>query len=452
MSRRSRTSSRERRPGSGNTAPPPHFHPDAPLLRQLQAHGYELDQMLRCALERAASRPDVEPEDCGMPDSYLLLAAYHLNTTITQLVDLNNADLNLFHDYRLAPRCPSAEVVPGRRLCNVLNRAVARSTKKTIGVGDFLRAVVEIALDEDGAWEAPGFPGQVIHETFSIETLMWGLGYTAWTPVDQAPRVRTILDAIRGRNPDEDLNYILAIENDRIVFRATSQLGTFTQRTDSGLLASQRGLLTHFKTQYAGFTAAEVLELEDLINRPRTREQELQEFFEAHPHFLRIWDHREVFPHVYLSRHEEGDLIPDFVLLDRELQKATVMDLKLPSAKLIVHKDNRVRFAAAVSEARAQLQEYRRWFEERQNRQRLRDRLGMEIYQPRLAVVIGRSSDFASPYERQKVGADERDIEVVTYDDILAFARRRMMLIADATETGGPEKRSPITRGRRRPR
>jgi len=394
----------------------PYFHTKAPLLVQLEAQGYELDQKLRCALDISASNPDIEPEDCGFPDSYLLLAAYRLNTTITELVDLQEERFNLFHEYRLAPRCTAAEVVPGQRLCNVLNWATDSKVKKTIGVGDFLRAVVEIALDEDGAWEVPGFYEQVIHDTFSVETLMWGLGYTAWTPVNKAPKVRTILDSIQGRNPDEDLDYVLTLEHDRIVFRATSPIGTFVQQNNSGLPVSQRALLTHFKTQYAGFTVPEVLELEDLINRSGTKELELQRFFEAHPHFLRIWDHREVFPHVYLSREEEGDLVPDFILLDQDLQKATIVDLKLPSAKLIVHSDNRVRFAAAVSEARSQLLEYRRWFENSKNRKNLRERLGMEIYSPRLAVVIGRSSEFSSDYERQKLSADEHDLNVVTYD------------------------------------
>ncbi|MEI4920424.1 DUF4263 domain-containing protein, partial [Klebsiella pneumoniae] len=91
---------------------------------------------------------------------------------------------------------------------------------------------------------------------------------------------------------------------------------------------------------------------------------------------------------------------------DRELQKATIVDLKLPAAKLIVHKENRVRFAAAVSEARAQLLEYRRWFDDPRNRKRIRERLGMEIYAPRLAVVIGRSSEFSGALERQKLAAD----------------------------------------------
>lgn len=405
-----------------------YFNTHEPLLQQLDDSGYEFDQMMRTALDLAASNPDVEPEDSGFPDSYLLVAAYRLNTVLTELVNLDDIRLNLFHDYSLAPKCAATEVIPGQRLCNVLNRAVLSAKKNTIGVGDFLKAVVRISIDDE-PWDAIGFPGQVIHETFSIETLMCGLGYTPWTPIEDAPRVRNILDALDGRDPREDLDYFLTLENNRIVFRATTPLGSFTQQRESGLLVPQHAALTHFQSQFGTFTPAEVLELEDLINNTRTQEQQLQSFFESHPHFLRIWDHREVFPHVYLSREEEGSLVPDFILLDRDAQAAMILDLKLPRAKLIVHQDNRVRFAAAISEAKAQLLEYRRWFEESRNRKSLKQTVGMEIYNPRLAVVIGRSSCFAGEYERQKLAHDNRDLEIVTYDDILTRAKRRLMTI-----------------------
>src|SRR5207253_2169301 len=93
--------------------------------------------------------------------------------------------------------------------------------------------------------------------------------------------------------------------------------------------------------------------------------------------------------------------------------RATILDLKLPAAKLVRHQDNRLRFASAVSEARSQLLEYRDWFEDKHNRAKVRDRLGVEVYRPRLAVIIGRSSEFTSAYERQKLNSRETDIEIV---------------------------------------
>ena len=123
----------------------------------------------------------------------------------------------------------------------------------------------------------------------------------------------------------------------------------------------------------------------------------------------------------------DGALVPDFILTNPEIQQAMILDLKLPKPKLVRHQDNRVRFAGAVMEARAQLLEYRDWFENKGHRERLVGRLGMEVFRPRLGVIIGRSSDFRCALDRQKLNSLTPDVEVLTYDDVLAFAKRRLL-------------------------
>lgn len=164
-------------------------------------------------------------------------------------------------------------------------------------------------------------------------------------------------------------------------------------------------------------------------NEPKTKEQTLQKFFERYPHFFRRWDYREVCPHVYLTRDDEnqGPLIPDFILTNRDAMEAFVVDLKLPSAKIVRNQRNRRRFSACVLEAKAQLLEYSRWFEHRLHRERLREIIGMSIYRPQLAVVIGRSDDFTDELDRQRLRDSE--VSIVTYDDILEMARRRMRIL-----------------------
>ena len=51
----------------------------------------------------------------------------------------------------------------------------------------------------------------------------------------------------------------------------------------------------------------------------------------------------------------------------------------------------------------------------------------MEIYRPQLTVVMGRSSEFADEFDRQRLSTTCPDVEVVTYDDVLTFARRRLV-------------------------
>jgi hypothetical protein len=187
------------------------------------------------------------------------------------------------------------------------------SVTQTIGVGHFLKGIADVSLNKE-VWSTELYRGAVFHNTFSIETLLWGLGHSAWTPLEEAPEVRAVLEQVQQYDPIEDFQYILSLEDNQIVFRPVSILGDYVVQHSGGRVLEARALLTHFKDQYCGFTNDEIQELESLINNPRTRELELQEFFEVHPHFFRMWDFREIHPHVYLVREDDEPLIPDFIL------------------------------------------------------------------------------------------------------------------------------------------
>jgi hypothetical protein len=401
------------------------FNQRKPLLHQLERAGLEFDQQLMRALEISASKPDLSPEDRGFPDSYLTLALYRLNTVLTRLISLDDRRYNLFHEYKLAPRCKPEEVVPGRRLSAVVEAATQEASPgKVVGVGHFLKAVVSLSLDRSPST----YMGAAIHNTFSVETLLWGLGYNAWTSIDDAPEVRQLMEALAGRDPVQDHQYLLTVEKGRVVFRTGSVLGAYTMEGHNGK-ETRLAVLPHLADNYTGFLPSEILELEDLLNHPRVKEAELQDYFERHPRFFRMWQCQDVYPHVYLTREDDGDLIPDFLLVDPTLQKAVMLDLKLPGKQIVIGGKNRRRLAAPVMEARAQLLTYRDWFEDPHNRAKLKDRVGIEIFRPHLSVVIGRRNEFASELERQRIAAEHADLELVTYDDILEFAKRRLLLV-----------------------
>lgn len=63
------------------------------------------------------------------------------------------------------------------------------------------------------------------------------------------------------------------------------------------------------------------------------------------------------------------------------------------------------------------------------NREQLKSQMGMVIYEPHLAVIIGRASEFLDEYDRQKLASRHPDIEVVTYDDLVRYAERRKITI-----------------------
>jgi hypothetical protein len=205
--------------------------------------------------------------------------------------------------------------------------------------------------------------------------------------------------------------------------RPTEFVLLLAERSESGIVMPTDSVLP---LQGLGlFTSEEIVELQELIDSPACKENDLQKFFEKHPHFFSRWDCPLIHSQIRLPQGDGGDLIPDFLLCNPERHRAALVDLKLPQAKLVRRQKNRVRWSGAVAEAKAQLTTYRRWFQEQAHRQLLLPNAGMEVYRPSLAVIIGRFSEFEDPLDRQKLAEEMPDIEVVTYDEISDWAERR---------------------------
>jgi hypothetical protein len=401
-----------------------------PLTAQMQKLGVEFDQQLLHAFKISASKPNISPEDTGFPDSYVTLALYRSNSILTRLVKLQEDNYNLFQEYKLAPKCTFNDIKPGRKLCRVLDNALKLAhPSNIIGVGHYLRAIVDQTLYDNIDME---FMGASIHNNFSIEVILKGLGYSPWTDLDKTPEVKYILKGLKNRNPISDFNYLLTTEKNRLIFRPTSILDSFQMSTRLKKVDRSLAVLTHLKDQYGGFLDSEILEFEDLINNSKSNENDIQKFLENHPHFFRNWNFREVYSQVYLTRDDYGPLIPDFLLIDRELQKSMILDLKLPTKKIVIDKFNRTKFSSTFEEGKAQLLEYRDWFEDSRNRLKIKEKYDFEVYRPNLAVVIGRKSDFTYELSRQKLQSREKDVELYTYYDISEIARRRIMLIKNS--------------------
>jgi hypothetical protein len=398
----------------------------------LRTSGVEFDQKLHRAFRQAAQ--------WEIFDSNIFHALNVMNVVSTQLIDINaysrriarssrgNRGLGMMHlvsgwdgDYK--DRRPL-----GFALETILNTAYTnRSHDSTISSADFLRALASDCLTR---LDSIGRP-----RTADLLALIYCGEENA--PLSQSALAMRLLEKLSQLHSEAgDFQYFLALERGRIVFRVASVLGDYVQRSSSGVLVPQRAILTHFQDQFGGFLKDEIEQLQDLLNSSSARESDFQRFFEGKPYFLRKWDHREVYSQVALSR-SQGNLIPDFILTDRELQKAAILDLKLPSAKLIRRQTNRDRFTSAVVEARTQLLRYRDWFRDSSNRRSLVERVGMEIYEPELIVVIGRSSEFLDALDRQTLVSDMKDIQIVTYDDLVNFAARRRIIITGNEDAAG---------------
>lgn len=217
----------------------------------------------------------------------------------------------------------------------------------------------------------------------------------------------------------EHQDVVLMLAGDRIRFRPAS----FTQETKWEIAragdtayGSIHNLLTDLSPVHVGIDPLE--EFEELLNTPSAGEADFQHFFERYPKFLLGTDYSRAISQPILVREDEHDLVPDFIMIPHSFARPAILDLKLPTASLARHRANREGFLQTVMEARDQLLEYRNYFSSKTTAIEARNRFGCDLYLPRMAVVIGRSSSFTDEYERRKIESRVPDIDVITYDDI----------------------------------
>lgn len=168
-------------------------------------------------------------------------------------------------------------------------------------------------------------------------------------------------------------------------------------------------------------------EFEYLINGNAIREAALQDFFIRNPDFIIGDEYKAAHSQVVLTPFDDREpkLIPDFVLEPYSPNSlCDILEIKRPSAKVVTLRQSRARFSSAVSEACAQAREYGSFFDSSQHQKAIRERYGLEIYKPRLFVVIGRRPLIDQKLLR-RIEEGNPGVNVKTYDDLLERMQRR---------------------------
>ncbi len=255
-----------------------------------------------------------------------------------------------------------------------------------------------------------------------------GIESTYWTPRNRA-HIENIIHRIQIlQQLDEDIenqHFVLFWDGHHYRFRPSATFGGYQfgeQPLKDGSLWIARGNVLQRAER---FSEEALDDLERLINKKRS-EAEFQIFFKRNPEFLLALGggkYVELHSQLVIDR-AEGSLIPDFFLEKLNDKFADICDLKLAKQLLTVNRRNRPGFRAAVHEAVAQLEFYRNWFEERANRDAFFQKTGLQVYRPRIIVIIGRREDFYSEVDRvQREGLLPGHVELVTYDDVLSRAQ-----------------------------
>lgn len=239
-------------------------------------------------------------------------------------------------------------------------------------------------------------------------------------------------NVIKADNPEsENFRELLQLRRDRIALAMVDGMIRVVRVTPERKLhyldSHKRfhGLLYLPRTSVGMYHDA-VAELESLISRADIREETLHDFFERYPEFILMDQYKALHSKIALESESSGILVPDFVLEPiGQNNLCDLLELKLPTARVEVLQDRRERFAAAVLEACAQLRTYRDYFDEQANRDRFRERYGLEAFRPRMYVIIGRRGA-TDALEWRRIEDDLPMLNVKTYDDILERAKHML--------------------------
>ena len=254
-------------------------------------------------------------------------------------------------------------------------------------------------------------------------------------PVEFLDRVRAPLPQSTNLHRHFPSFFIFWPQGDRTRVLQVEEVGEFShQATNNRIYPATLGLLD----SSLGKPVNALLEFEDLLNDPRTPEATYQHFFESHPEFLLTDEHLAIKPGVLLHATEGFGLKPDFFLQRRDSPLWDIAELKLPTEKLIQGREARRGLAAAVRWGMDQLRHYREYFLDSGLARRFRETQGLEVYYPKLTLIIGRDKAFGTYHERQRLMPPES--RILTYDDLLRLAKHRSLVLPFVDQAGSQNK------------
>jgi len=168
-------------------------------------------------------------------------------------------------------------------------------------------------------------------------------------------------------------------------------------------------------------------ELEALVNDPKTKEADLQNFFEANPELFTEDNYDRIIPQASIVVNDnETPWRADFVLTPiKQTELAKIIELKLPAINLINKpKSGHFSFSAKILKAIAQLKDYYRAFDNPEIRSRFESKYGTYIYKPELHLVAGRSYDL-NWVDKINELRSENNIRIEDWDSLIDRLKRR---------------------------
>lgn len=221
------------------------------------------------------------------------------------------------------------------------------------------------------------------------------------------------------------VEHTLQLAGDRVVCATYRSHSAFPVELDGNVVIARPSVLARIS---GTLMTEEYLEFETLVGDANTSEHALQRFLETHPQVFKALGYSKVFPQVVLERIDGSCLKPDFILQPLDSSWCDIVDIKLPTASVVVGRRDRRTLAAAVHELAAQLREYRAYFENEDLANRVAERFGIKCYRPRLIGVIGRGTDEEQGRDLRRAMTAYDGLRLLSFDQLLAVAKSRLLI------------------------
>lgn len=170
-----------------------------------------------------------------------------------------------------------------------------------------------------------------------------------------------------------------------------------------------------------------ILWFQQLIENPKTTEADLLAFFDANPQLLTraLGTGNEVQSQLLLPLDDGRAMRPDFLLSPRsDFDPWTILELRRPQNRVVAGQGARHTMAAAVHEAIAHLREYAAYFDAKDHRSLVSKRDGVDVFRPRLAVIIGMDYGGLGKKDIIRLKSVYPGVEVLTYREVLDRLKR----------------------------
>lgn len=170
--------------------------------------------------------------------------------------------------------------------------------------------------------------------------------------------------------------------------------------------------------------AESINEFEYLLNNKKTKEYELQRFFENNPLFLLGLDYDEFCSQVTLCDKDGKLLKPDFFIKPVQSDLWDILEIKLPKFNLIAGKKNRERLSWEIRQGISQLREYSEYFNNISNRDRLYREMGIDCFDPKLNLVIGNKKNVNEQLWNKIIEFERPLVKIIGFDELLENVKK----------------------------